>query len=170
MKMLTGCVATTVAVTGPCLTVAAAEPRESGEPTAEVPSVTPLAPATPLVAMVTVAAPEEAGPGLALVLVVTGTVWPCFCGITPRLGTMRMVVPPAFESEEVTVEKVRALGSAIVTARAGMRRIAVSHVAFTRVAVPGAAREEGALAVRASAVVGGMGLDETVGGACCGAT
>lgn len=83
---------------------------------------------------------------------------------------MRMVVPPAFESEEVTVEKVRALGSAMVTARAGMRRIAVSHVAFTRVAVPGAGREEDALAVRASAVAVGTGLDETVGGACCGVT
>lgn len=83
---------------------------------------------------------------------------------------MRMVVPPAFESEEVTVEKVRALGSAMVTAKAGMRRIAVSHVAFTSVAVPGAGREEGALAVRASAVGGGTGLGETVGGACCGDT
>lgn len=83
---------------------------------------------------------------------------------------MRMVVPPAFESEGVTVEKARALGSAIVTARAGMRRIAVSHVAFTRVAVPGAGREEEALAVRVSAVAGGTVLDETVGGACCGVT
>lgn len=72
--MLTGCVATTVAVPGTCLTVAVAVPRDSGEPTAEVPSVTPLAPATPLVAMVTVAAPEEAVPGFALVVVVTGTV------------------------------------------------------------------------------------------------
>lgn len=168
--MLTGCVATTVAVTGTCLTVAAAEPRESGEPTAGLPSDTPLAPATPLAAMVTVAAPEEAVPGLELVVVVTGTVCPCFGGITPRLGTMRMVVPPALESEEVTVEKVRALGSAMVTARAGMRRIAVSHVAFTRVAVPGAGREDGALAGRASALDGGIGLDETVGGACCGVT
>lgn len=86
----------------------------------------------------------------------------------PRLGTMRIVVPPAFESEDVTVENVRALGSAIVTARAGMRRIAVSHVAFTRVAVPGAGREDGALAVKTSAVAGGIGLDETVGGVCCG--
>lgn len=83
---------------------------------------------------------------------------------------MRMVVPPGFESEEVTVENVRALGSAIVTARAGMRRIAVSHVALTRVAVPGAAREEEALVVRASTVTGGTGLDETEEGACCGVT
>lgn len=66
--------ATTVAVTGTCLTVAAAVPRESGEPTVGVPSVIPLAPATPLVAMVTVAAPDEAVPGLVLTVVVTGTV------------------------------------------------------------------------------------------------
>lgn len=72
--MLTGCVATTVAVTGTCLIVAAAVPRESGEPMAGVPNVTPLAAATPLVAIVTVAAPEEAVPGLALVVVLTGTV------------------------------------------------------------------------------------------------
>ena len=106
--MFTCCVATTVALTGTCLTVAAAVPRERGEPAAAGPSVTPLAPATPLVAMVTVAAPEEAVTGLVLVVVVlTETVWPCFCGITPRLGTIRMVVPPALVSEEVTVEKVR---------------------------------------------------------------
>lgn len=72
--MLTGCVLTTVAVTGTCLTVAAAVPRESDEPTAGVPKVTPLTPAIPLVAMVTVAAPEEAVPSLALLVVVTGTV------------------------------------------------------------------------------------------------
>lgn len=68
MLLPTGCVATTVAVTGTCLTVAAAVLRESCE---GVPNVTPLVPATPLVAIVTVVAPEEAVPGLALVEVVT---------------------------------------------------------------------------------------------------
>ncbi len=52
---LTACVATTVALTGTCLTVAAAGP-----------SVTPLAPPTPLVAMVTVAAPDDTMTGFVL--------------------------------------------------------------------------------------------------------
>lgn len=64
---------------------------------------------------------------------------------------------PAFESEEVTVEKVRVLESGIVTARAGMRRMAVSQVAFTRVAVPVVPREADDLA-KVSAVADGAAL------------
>lgn len=66
---------------------------------------------------------------------------------------------PAFESEdvteEVTVEKVRALGSGMVTARVGMRRMVVSQAAFTRVAVP---READDLAARVSAIADGVVL------------
>lgn len=67
---LTACVATTVAVTGTCLTVAAAVPRESVEPVVAGPSVTLLAPPTPLVAMATVAAPDDTVTGFVLVVVV----------------------------------------------------------------------------------------------------
>lgn len=37
----------------------------------------------------------------------------------------------ALESDEVTVENVRVLGSAMVTAKAGMRRMVVSQVVFS---------------------------------------
>ncbi len=112
--------ATTVALTGTCLTVAAAGP-----------SVMPLAPPTPLVAMVTVAAPDDTMTGFVLeVFVQIETDWPVFWGITPRFGTIRIVVP-ALESDEVTVENVRVLGSAIVTVKAGMRRMAVSQEVFS---------------------------------------
>lgn len=67
---LTACVATTVALTGTCLTVAVAVPRESVEPVAAGPSVTPLAPPTPLVAIATVAAPDDTVTGFVLVVVV----------------------------------------------------------------------------------------------------
>lgn len=67
---LTACVATTVAVTGTCLTVAAAVPSESVEPVPAWPSVTPLAPPTPLVAMVTVAAPDDTVTGFVIELFV----------------------------------------------------------------------------------------------------
>lgn len=73
------CVVTTVALTGTCLTVAAAVPSERVDPEPAVPSVTPLAPATPLVAMVTVAAPDDTVIGFVLVVVVAiETAWPCF--------------------------------------------------------------------------------------------
>lgn len=49
--------------------------------------------------------------------------------MTPRFGTIRIVVP-ALESDEVTVENVRAFESAIVTAKAGMSRMAVSQAVF----------------------------------------
>lgn len=61
---------TTVALTGTCLTVAAAVPRDSGDPVAAGLSVTPLAPPTPLVAMVTVAAPDDTVMGFVAVVVV----------------------------------------------------------------------------------------------------
>lgn len=151
----TACVVTTVALTGTCLTAAVAVPRDSGDPVAAGLSVTLLAPPTPLVAMVTVAAPDDTVMGfVAVVVVLTDTVWPCFWGITPKFGTILIVVP-AFESEDVTVEKVRAL-SGIVTARAGMRRMAVSQAAFTR--VPVVPREADDLAARVSAVADGAML------------
>lgn len=127
-QCLTGCVDTTVAVTGTWRTVAVAVPRVRVEPEAAGPIVTPLAPATPLVAIVTVAAPLE-------VVVVMLILCPCFCGMTPRPGMIRMVVP-LFESPEETVEKVLVFWSAMVTARVGIRRIAVSPAAFKRVVVP----------------------------------
>lgn len=163
--------ATTVALTGICLTVAVAVPNDSVDPAVGVANVTPLAPATPLVAMVTVAAPEDAVPGLALV-VAEATLCPCFCDITPRLGTMRMVVLPGLESDDVTVEKVRALGSAIVTARAGMSRMAVSPcpMALTKVAVPGGIIVGGGFAVKDSVLVKGAGLDVGAGEGCGGVT
>lgn len=61
---------TTVAVTGTCLTAVAVVPRDSGEPVAAELSVTPLAPPTPLVAMVTVAAPDDTVMGFVAVVVV----------------------------------------------------------------------------------------------------
>ncbi len=129
---LTACVATTVALTGTCLTVAAAVPSESVEPVPAWPSVTPLAPPTPLVAMVTVGRPWWYRDRLCNWGVCAD--WDqsdlFFWGITPRFGTIRIVVL-ALESDEVTVENVRVLGSAMVTAKAGMRRMVVSQVAFS---------------------------------------
>lgn len=129
------CVVTTVA--GTCRTVAVAVPNVRGEHETPGATVIPLAPATTLAAMVTTLAHVDAVSGLPPVVVVIVMVWPCFCGITPRPGIIRMVAP--LLSGEVTLEKVLVFWSATVTAKVGIRRMAVSPAAFSKVEVTGPA-------------------------------
>lgn len=130
---LTACVETTDV--GTCRTVAVAVPSVRGEPEAPGATVIPLVAATTLAAMVTTLAQADVVSGLFPVVVIL-MVWPCFCGITPRPGIIRMVVPPL--SGEVTVEKVLDFWSATVTANVGIRWIAVS-AAFNKVEATGPA-------------------------------
>lgn len=126
-------------VAGTCRTVAVAVPRVRGEPEAPGATVMPLAAATTLAGMVTTLAQVEAVRGLVPVLEVMVMVCPCFCGITPRPGMMRMVAP--LLSGDVTVEKVLDFWSATVTASVGMSRMAASPAAFSRVEATGPALE-----------------------------
>lgn len=120
---------------GTCRTVAVAVPRVRGDPEAPGATVIPLAPATTLAAMETTLAHVDAMRGLLPVVVVIVMVWPCFCGMTPRPGIIRMVVP--LLSGEETVEKVLDFWSP--TARVGISRMALSPAAFSRVEAAGAA-------------------------------
>lgn len=99
----------------------------------------PLAPATTLAAMVTTLATVDPVSGLLPVVLVIVIVWPCFCGITPSPGIIRMVA--ALLSGEVTVEKVLDFWSATETANVGIKRMAVSPGAFNKVGVTAPAFE-----------------------------
>lgn len=115
--------------------MAVAVPRVRGEPEAPGPTEIPLVLAMTLAAMVTTFAHVDAVSGLLPVVVVIVMVWPCFWGMTPRPGIIRMVVP--LLSGEDTVEKVLDFWSP--TASVGIRRIAVSPAAFSKVEVTGPA-------------------------------
>lgn len=130
-NLLTDCVVTTVA--GTCRTVAVAVPKVRCDPETPGATVIPLAPATTLAATVTTLALVDAVSVLVPQVVVIVMFWPCFCGITPRPGIIRRVVP--LLSGEDTVVKVLDFWSPTVSV--GISRMAVSPAVFSKVEATG---------------------------------
>lgn len=124
-------------VAGTCRTVAVAVPSVRGEHDTPGATVIPLAPATTLAAMVITLAHVDAVRVLLPVVVVMVIVCPCFCGMTPSPGIIRMVAP--LLSPEDTLEKGRDFWSATVTASVGISRMAASPAAFSRLGPTGPA-------------------------------
>lgn len=110
-----------------------------------------------LAAMVTTVAQVGTGRGLLPVEVVIVMVWPCFCGMTPRPGMIRIVAL-------LSGEKVRDFWSATLTANVGIRRMAASPAAFSMVEETGLA-----LVVCTSPMQGGA-LEAEDGERCGGVT